>query len=658
MNTKQLQALEQLKCYAASGIPPNVLDKLFDTKDANQIKNEVDRLGQVCSLDADTSDFAKLKVKAMLLGSIKFTLDKISKKILTEEIKKYSNKYTQGVYEVVMCSKRYSRELTVAKRHKLKGLYEVPLMVPCAQHSTSNKQQTPFNLTDFFYQTTLSKTSTFFPVFCKMEDNILTPVYSIDTQINELSKDAVALTGNSFFDKYLWQTISADLTKKDKILIFKFVTLINKKERVYFATSTQLEDNNDTATFIKYGAAHGRLSAFEVYLYEHDSKKIGALSSTYKLKRSQKPGLITHTVHIKSVTEHLSYFSFNDIARQKINNLKRYMFTLSSCYKVKSLRKEQDRRENERYAYETKAKIRTSFRDKQNATLIDISTMGAKIRLNKRPSNILSHLRLDIPLLGSKYMKLFGVKYKVVEYMPKTLEVRLQIDAKAKRKEKLLSLLIKKNIKLLSPYSSSAIQSLHFHFFSELSLVGMPGEFVFCNKSHSLSESMIKGFSGNTDPDNKHLKTKNEKYQLGHILVDNKENTIGTNLYEDINLRRPHQNTVWHKTNAKGALNYFIGDKKRILEKNINPILLSAENLRVTHINYIPITNSLTSYMLSFLSKKNIKVNEKLIQSLNINQNGLGLLQLSSVSHLYRVIALAAGKLIKDNNLLALKKAS
>jgi hypothetical protein len=499
--------------------------------------------------------------------------------VFKDKYREYGNKYTKGVYEAVTSSNIYKEYYLRLKGSQLKSLYSVPVVDSANQIKKNNVE-----IDNSFYTKTLINNADVLPIFCKLEDKVIKPVYVLDTLSNEHVKQAISHGLSKSFDKGLWLLISDSLLKNNEMVLYKCTVNEGRKKTTYYATSQQLIDQDLVSDFIRFARAHGKLKVYQLNMVELVPKDVDKIYHQFSLNKKQRPINISLSVHISDVSNHLDSFAFKYVDKSIMSKLRPYRFSPGRLsFPVTFLKKENNLRKSERFYFGSKASLKTNLFSKQPCKLLDLSEGGASVELNDKKVKLPKFVRVTIPELNLNKMKYIGVKYEVLDYNAKTLKVRLALHTKdTKTISAIKRLLIVKE----GCTKSKARQEVLFAVFSEISLIGLPGDFIFCQNSHSLSESMNKGLAS-SNQSLMHTQREHRHIQLGHILVDDADNNIATDMFESMMDDKQYSNTIWHN-GSDGVYGHFLGDFTHVNNDIVKLNELVSKGRQSIHVNFMP----------------------------------------------------------------------
>jgi hypothetical protein len=565
-----------------NGLSPAAQKSLLATLTAQEItsvQEEVIRRQETCFSKIDISDFARFNVTTINFKGLKFKLDKIGVLVFKDKYREYGNKYTTGVYESVTCSILYKEYYSRLKESHLKSLYSVPLA-----ERKGRVKKNHLEIDNSFYTRALINNSDVLPIFCTLVDKVIKPVYILDTLSNQHVKHAVLHGLNNSFDKGIWLQLSDSLLKNNDVVLYKCTMNKGRKKVVYYATSDQLFEHDLVSDFIRFARAHGQLKVYQLNMVELLSIDVDKIYTQFSLSKKQRPINISHSVHISDVSNQLESFTFKCIDKSIINKFRSYRFTPGSAsFRVTYLKKENNLRKSERFYFDCKAFLKTNLFSKQQCKLLDLSKGGANLELKEKKVKLPKFVRVNVPELNLNKMKFIGIKYEVIDYNVKNSKVRLALHTKnAKTISTIESLLAVKKVCTQSKVRPNVL----FSVFSEISLLGLSGDVIFCGNSHSLAESMYKGLASSNQA-LLHTQAEQRCIQLGHILVDDVNNNIATDMFESMKGGKQYSNTIWHK-NTDGVYGHFIGDYAHINKDIVKLNELVSKGHQSLHVDFKP----------------------------------------------------------------------
>ncbi|MCV2883816.1 PilZ domain-containing protein [Aestuariibacter sp. AA17] len=95
----------------------------------SEIEYEVTRLAAPCDKNASSRQFAKELTSIVKVGKVKVELDSVGRRILDDELVKYNNLYTHGVYEAITSESRYYAQIAKESRERVEQDYSVDCAV-------------------------------------------------------------------------------------------------------------------------------------------------------------------------------------------------------------------------------------------------------------------------------------------------------------------------------------------------------------------------------------------------------------------------------------------------------------------------------------------------------------------------------------------------
>jgi len=548
---KQIKIISIYKHYVASGISiqkDNLLRKSLERNEYIDVKKELVRLNKRSCVGVDLRATNHFTSKETVVQGVKLYLDRISLEILSKELKIFGGFYTEGVKEALECSKKYEHHLQAYLENKksMGTVIDCPSII-CS--SISNEINSP----EAIARSVAVKNMAVLPILCRISKGVLQPIKYLETSKNKKALNMFTFHETVQFDRYWWLKLNESLNNNSPVYVYKMEVVINKSTEYYVATSKELENDNNLACFFQYGLTYGTVKVFQIEAHEFIKTDVDKLYSSYRLNKNQNPGLISHCVYIKEVSDYLEAKVCLDfhVKKDTFINFKKYHYLPSHSYSVKALKKETCLREYERYVYETPATINNYILDRRPVKLLDYSLLGAKIKIPNRPQKLKSTVRLSIPAFNNIKTSITGIKYDVVDYSSKTGVARLEVSKEYKDRMLLMKNILDNNEHLLKDYSTSHINEVHYSLFSEMVLEGNPVDLLFMKKSGTFINSIKHCLSA--EKEQKLCKLVNDKYHLDGLISKPKVKLLLTKLVKQ--RKEMNQEFIYNKIENKMVIN-------------------------------------------------------------------------------------------------------
>ena len=320
-------------------------------------------------------------------------------------------------------------------------------------------------------------------VFCAAEKQQLVPRFTLAT--NNVSADADKELSLSLC-KGVFKRLSKEFARSREIFQFQCIAESKGKPQRYVASLRELVTANRLSDFIAMGKRNNSLKVVKLELINVDDEQVvKALNGIDKsvLYGNEEYRFI---VYATDVSQELQQFNLNkqDAAPRLPNRFteKRQKYKVEVC-----LPEFCDRRREPRYAFNTKAMLKSGWLKSTEATVLDISREGLRIKLEQPLVNVKDQVKVKIPSLN-----LSNLRYTIVGHDPVKQELRLAMTmASIEKKAELFDKIRAQNFSFFDDRCFQSKQQRIFNYMWQMVCLTAPGVHILLTAGKEAQQQLV-----------------------------------------------------------------------------------------------------------------------------------------------------------------------
>ena len=307
-------------------------------------------------------------------------------------------------------------------------------------------------------------------LLCKTHNNHLIPCFALAPGAGQHPQNL----GSMSLCKSVLRRLSKEFKRSREVFQLQCTEQFNGNHLRYVASLRELCSKNQLADFIAKGKQNNSLRVIKLELVSIDDE-IVAKNLEY-IDRSVLYGNEDYRfiIYATDVTHELRDFIVT--VKPKSSKLPAKLAETSRKHHVEVCLPEFcDRRREPRYEFNTKAQVKAGWLKTTDATVLDISREGLRVRLDEPLAKVKDQVSVKIPSLN-----LSNLRYSIAGYDPVGLELRLSMTAgSVEKKAELFDRIHAHNFDFFDQRCSQSKQQRIFSYMWQLVSMSIPGVHIF-----------------------------------------------------------------------------------------------------------------------------------------------------------------------------------